>query len=96
MRSEIFQHQPFGGGPRRPALPCGADERGIGQRPAEGRREEPPEGVLFLLTADPLAGVLPTIRSRCISFAMAPRLPCRLRSLLHEAGSGRQGGGPVQ
>ena len=27
--------------------------------------EEPPEGVLFLLTADSLAGVLPTIRSYC-------------------------------
>ena len=36
--------------------------------------EEPPEGVLFLLTADSLAGVLPTIRSRCVSFAMAPVL----------------------
>lgn len=34
--------------------------------------EEPPEGVLFLLTADSLAGVLPTIRSRCISFAVSP------------------------
>ena len=34
--------------------------------------EEPPEGVLFLLTADSLASVLPTIRSRCISFAVAP------------------------
>ena len=31
--------------------------------------EEPPEGVLFLLTADSLASVLPTIRSRC------PRAP---------------------
>ena len=37
--------------------------------------EEPPEGVLFLLTADSLAGVLPTIRSRCVSFAMAPVSP---------------------
>ncbi len=37
--------------------------------------EEPPEGVLFLLTADSLAGVLPTIRSRCISFAVAPVSP---------------------
>ena len=36
--------------------------------------EEPPEGVLFLLTADSLAGVLP-IRSRCISFAVAPVSP---------------------
>ena len=37
--------------------------------------EEPPEGVLFLLTADSLAGVLPTIRSRCVSFAVAPVTP---------------------
>ena len=37
--------------------------------------EEPPEGVLFLLTADSLAGVLPTIRSRCVSFAVAPVSP---------------------
>ena len=37
--------------------------------------EEPPEGVLFLLTADSLAGVLPTIRSRCISFAVATVSP---------------------
>ena len=37
--------------------------------------EEPPEGVLFLLTADSLAGVLPTIRSRCVSFAIAPVSP---------------------
>ena len=37
--------------------------------------EEPPEGVLFLLTADSLTGVLPTIRSRCISFAVAPVSP---------------------
>ena len=34
--------------------------------------EEPPEGVLFVLTADSLAGVLPTIRSRCVSFSLAP------------------------
>ena len=31
--------------------------------------------MLFLLTADSLAGVLPTIRSRCISFAVAPVSP---------------------
>lgn len=37
--------------------------------------EEPPEGVLFVLTADSLAGVLPTIRSRCISFALSPVSP---------------------
>ncbi len=34
--------------------------------------EEPPEGVLFLLTATSLAAVLPTIRSRCVAFALAP------------------------
>ena len=39
--------------------------------------EEPPEGVLFVLTADSLAGVLPTIRSRCVSFALAPVAPAR-------------------
>lgn len=37
--------------------------------------EEPPEGVLFLLTASSLAAVLPTIRSRCVSFALAPVEP---------------------
>lgn len=34
--------------------------------------EEPPEGVLFILTATSAAAVLPTIRSRCVCFAMAP------------------------
>ncbi len=34
--------------------------------------EEPPDGVLFLLTASSLAGVLPTVRSRCVSLALAP------------------------
>ena len=37
--------------------------------------EEPPEGVMFLLTASSAAAVLPTIRSRCISFAVAPVPP---------------------
>ncbi len=37
--------------------------------------EEPPEGVLFLLTADSLAGVLPTIRSRCVSFSVVAPVP---------------------
>lgn len=37
--------------------------------------EEPPEGVLFLLTASSLAAVLPTIRSRCVSFALSPVEP---------------------
>ena len=34
--------------------------------------EEPPEGVLFLLTASSAAAVLPTIRSRCAAYAIAP------------------------
>ena len=34
--------------------------------------EEPPEGVLFLLTADSLAGVLPTIRSRSHQLRRGP------------------------
>lgn len=34
--------------------------------------EDPPENVTFLLTAASLAGVLPTIRSRCSSLALAP------------------------
>ena len=50
--------------------------------------EEPPEGVLFLLTADSLASVLPTIRSRCVSFAVAP--------LLRGAGGGQKNSRTVQ
>ena len=34
--------------------------------------EEPPEGVMFLLTASSAAAVLPTIRSRCAAYTMAP------------------------
>ena len=34
--------------------------------------EEPPEGVLFILTAASQAAVLPTIRSRCAIFGVAP------------------------
>ena len=34
--------------------------------------EEPPEGVLFILTASSAAAVLATIRSRCIAFSFAP------------------------
>ena len=34
--------------------------------------EEPPEGVLFLLTASSAAAVLPTIRSRCSAYTVAP------------------------
>ena len=37
--------------------------------------EEPPENVVFLLTASSLAGVLPTIRSRCYDFTLAPVPP---------------------
>ncbi len=34
--------------------------------------EEPPEGVVFILTASSAAAVLPTIRSRCVAFSFAP------------------------
>lgn len=34
--------------------------------------EEPPEGVLFVLTAPSEAVVLPTIRSRCCAYSLAP------------------------
>lgn len=34
--------------------------------------EEPPAGVLFLLTAASAAAVLPTIRSRCAAYTLAP------------------------
>ena len=34
--------------------------------------EEPPEGVVFLLTASSAAAVLPTIRSRCAAYTVAP------------------------
>ena len=37
--------------------------------------EEPPENVVFLLTASSIAGVLPTIRSRCYDFTLAPVEP---------------------
>lgn len=37
--------------------------------------EEPPANVTFLLTASSLAGVLPTIRSRCYDFTLAPVSP---------------------
>ena len=42
--------------------------------------EEPPEGVLFLLTATSAATVLPTIRSRCAAYTIAPaeRLPAKV------------------
>ena len=34
--------------------------------------EEPPEGVLFILTASSQAAVMPTIRSRCGAYAVGP------------------------
>ena len=34
--------------------------------------EEPPEGVLFVLTATSATTVLPTIRSRCAAYTIAP------------------------
>ena len=37
--------------------------------------EEPPQGVLFVLTASSAAAVLPTIRSRCSQYTVAPVSP---------------------
>ena len=34
--------------------------------------EEPPEGVLFILTAPSEANVMATIRSRCCAYSLAP------------------------
>ncbi len=83
MRSEIFNTS-LSAGTRCAALPCGADERGIGQRSAEGHGGAARRRA-FSLTADSLAGVLPTIRSRCISFAVAPVSP-PIAPLLHRTG----------
>ena len=44
--------------------------------------EEPPEGVLFLFTAASAAGVLPTIRSRCAAYTLAPVPPAECAAAL--------------
>ena len=56
-------------------VPCGSFFQDFFRKPIPIPTAEPPEGVLFLLTADSLASVLPTIRSRCVSFAVAPVSP---------------------
>lgn len=43
--------------------------------------EEPPEGVLFVLTATSAAAVLPTIRSRCAIYPIAPVTPAGMCEL---------------
>lgn len=48
--------------------------------------EEPPEGVLFLLTATSAATVLPTIRSRCAAYTIVPVDAAECAALLRERG----------
>ncbi len=48
--------------------------------------EEPPEGVLFLLTATSAATVLPTIRSRCAAYTIAPVPADECAALLKDRG----------
>ena len=48
--------------------------------------EEPPEGVLFLLTASSAAAVLPTIRSRCAAYTIAPVPAADCAALLRDRG----------
>ena len=55
--------------------------------------EEPPPGVLFILTAYSAAAVLPTIRSRCGQFQLAPVSPeqCEAYLQAHCPGCGAPG-----
>lgn len=48
--------------------------------------EEPPAGVLFLLTATTPAAVLPTIRSRCAAYTIAPVPAADCAALLRDRG----------
>ncbi len=52
--------------------------------------EEPPEGVLFLLTADSLASVLPTIRSRCSQLCSSPVSPPTAPATAQRRGAQKQ------
>lgn len=52
--------------------------------------EEPPENVTFLLTASSLAGVLPTIRSRCYDFTLAPVAPAECAAWCQQQGVEKQ------
>ena len=53
---------------------------------AQNLNEEPPEGVLFLLTATSAATVLPTIRSRCAAYTIAPVPADECAALLKDRG----------
>ena len=90
-----LQHQPFGRGPCRPALPCGADERGIGQCAAEGHGRAAGGGAL---SADGgFAGGRPAHHPEPLhQLCRSPGLPGGLRPLLHRAGRGRKGCSPIQ
>ena len=46
--------------------------------------EEPPDGAMFLLTAASAATVLPTIRSRCAAYTVAPVTPAECAAALPE------------
>lgn len=54
--------------------------------------EEPPPGVLFLLTAPSAASLLPTIRSRCAVYTLSPVSEAECAAWLHRmAPAGRRG-----
>ncbi len=52
--------------------------------------EEPPDGVLFLLTVDSEAAVLPTIRSRCAGYTLMPLAEADCTKALCERGCREQ------
>lgn len=61
------------GGAGRAALIKNADRMGKGAANALLKiLEEPPAGVLFLLTAPSAASVMPTLRSRCAVYSLSP------------------------
>ena len=58
--------------------------------------EEPPEGVLFLLTATSAAAVLPTIRSRCAAYTVTPAPQPECAAALRRALPARRPRPPAQ
>ena len=50
--------------------------------------EEPPEGALFLFTAASAAAVLPTIRSRCAAYTIAPAPAAECAAVLRQSQPG--------
>ena len=90
-----FQYQPLRRGPRRPALPCGADERGIRQRPAEGdggaagRRALPADGRFAGRCAAHHPQPLHQLRR-------GPGQPRGMRPVVHRAGRGQKAGPALQ